>query len=184
MSDPTPSDGQTLDAELREPPAMIKADLVAAVVLIVLACAILYSSWTMPRLEERRINPFTVPGLVPGMLSFALLICGGILGFRSLHAPAAGGWSQLGGAIASYAAMRAGVVMALALIYSLGLVGLIPFWAATALFVLAFVLVFETWLAEPRRPLLNSLPWALGLAIVTAAAVTIVFERAFLVRLP
>lgn len=163
---------------------MIRADLVAAVILIVLACAILYGSWTMPRLEARRINPMTVPGLVPGLLSLVLLVCGVILAVRSVRAPVPGGWTELWSAIASHAALRAGVVMLLALVYSLGLVGLLPFWAATALFVFAFILVFETWLAEPRRPLRQSLPWALGLAIATGAAVTIVFERAFLVRLP
>jgi putative tricarboxylic transport membrane protein len=63
-------------------------------------------------------------------------------------------------------------------------VGTLPFWAATGLFVFCFIMVFECWLAAPRKPLLQSLPWALGLAVVTAAAVTLVFERAFLVRLP
>ena len=56
--------------------------------------------------------------------------------------------------------------------------------APVLLFVFTFILLFECWLAEPRQPLLNSLPWALGLAIATAVAVTLVFERAFLVRLP
>ena len=84
----------------------------------------------------------------------------------------------------SGAAGRAGVVMLLALIYTLGLIGTLPFWAATGLFVFSFILCFECWLAEPRRPLLASLLWALGLAVATAVLVTLVFERAFLVRLP
>jgi putative tricarboxylic transport membrane protein len=81
-------------------------------------------------------------------------------------------------------AARAGAVILLVLLYTLGLVGLVPFWAATAVFVFAFVLVFEVVLASPRRALGQSIPWAAGLAIVTAAAVTLVFERGFLVRLP
>jgi hypothetical protein len=165
-------------------PAMVKADLLAGLFFIVLGVAILYGSWTMDRLEVRRIHPLTVPGLVPGLLSLALCICGLVLAFRSLRTRAEGGWQQLSGALVSGAAGRALAVMLLALIYTLGLIGTLPFWAATGLFVFAFILCFECWLAEPRRPLRTSLPWALGLAITTAAVVTLVFERAFLVRLP
>jgi hypothetical protein len=166
------------------PPGMIKADLLAGLFFILLGLAIFYGAWTMDRLEVRRIHPFTVPGLVPGMLAVALTLCGAILSFRSLRTPAPGGWQQLSGAMLSGAAGRAAAVMLLALVYTLGLVGTLPFWAATGLFVFCFIMVFECWLAAPRKPLLQSLPWALGLAVVTAAAVTLVFERAFLVRLP
>jgi hypothetical protein len=165
-------------------PGMTKADLLAGLFFILLGLAIFYGSWTMDRLEVRRIHPLTVPGLVPGMLSVALTICGFIMAFRSLRTPAPGGWQQLSGAVLSGAAGRAGVVMLLALIYTLGLVGTLPFWAATGIFVFAFILCFECWLAVPRQPLLKSLPWALGLAVATAIAVTLVFERLFLVRLP
>jgi uncharacterized membrane protein YwaF len=164
--------------------AMVRADLITAIVFIVLGAAILYASWTMPRLEVRRIHPMTVPGLVPGLLSFALLVCGGILAWRSVRAPAPRGWLILRETALSHEAVRALVVAALALVYTLGLVGTLPFWAATAVFVFAFILVFEVWLAEPRKSWRTSLPWALGLAVVIAAVVTLVFERAFLVRLP
>ena len=163
---------------------MIKADLLASLFFIVLSATTIYGAWTMDRLANRRINPMTAPGLVPGLLGAALLICGIVLALRSLRTPAATGWSALGANVISSAAQRAGVVLVLALVYTLGLIGLVPFWLATGLFVFAFILVFEAWLAEPRRSLLRSLPWALGLAVATAAIVTIVFERAFLVRLP
>ena len=165
-------------------PGMVRADLLAGLFFIILGLAIFYGAWTMDRLEVRRIQPLTAPGLVPGLLSAALTLCGFILAFRSLKTPAGGGWQQLSGALTSGAAGRALIVMLLALIYTLGLIGTLPFWAATAIFVFAFIMVFECWLAEPRRSWLVSLPWALGLAIATSAAVTLVFERAFLVRLP
>lgn len=165
-------------------PAMIRADLLAGLVFIVLGVAIFYGAWTMDRLEVRRIHPLTVPGLVPGMLSVALTLCGAVLALRSLRAPAEQGWQSLGQALFSGAAGRAMAVMALALIYTLGLVGTLPFWAATAIFVFCFIMVFECWLATPRRPLIPSLFWALGLSIAVSAIVTLVFQRAFLVRLP
>ena len=167
-----------------EPPAMIKADLLASLCFIVLAAATLVGSWNMDRLSARRINPLTVPGLVPGILSAALLVCGLILAIRSVRTSAPDGWRDLGQAVVSNAAQRAGAVLVLTLSYALVLVGLLPFWLATGIFVFAFIMVFETWLAAPRRPLLQTLPWALGLAVVTATLVTLVFERLFLVRLP
>ena len=181
---PQPADTSSQPAEPGPAPAMIKADLLAGLVFILLGLAILYASWTMDRLEVRRILPLTAPGLVPGLLSLALTVCGVILALRALKRPAPGGWRELRGAVASRQAGRALAVMALVLAYTLVLVGWLPFWAATAIFVFTFILVFECVLVAPRRPFLSSLPWALGLAVVTAIAVTLVFERAFLVRLP
>ena len=78
---------------------MVRADLVAAVVFIIFGALVLYGSWTMPRLEVRRIHPLTIPGLVPGLLSLALIACGVILAIRSLRARAIGGWQVLGEAL-------------------------------------------------------------------------------------
>lgn len=184
MVEQSPDAAPLPPADEAVPPAMIKADLAAGLFFVVLATATLFGSWTMDRLEARRINPLTAPGLVPGLLSAALLVCGVILTLRSLRTPAPEGWRDLGRAIVSSGAQRAGAVLVLTLIYSLVLVGLLPFWLATGVFVFAFVLVFEAWLAAPRQPPLRTLPWAFGLAVVTAAVVTLVFERLFLVRLP
>jgi hypothetical protein len=163
---------------------MARADLVMAVFLIVLGVAIFYGAWTMPRLEIRRIHPLTVPGLVPGMLAVALTICGVILGVRATRTRAPGDWAEFAATLRGREAMRALVAAALGFGYALGLIGRMPFWAATGIFVFAFILIFEVWLAEPKRRLLASAPWALGLAVVASVAVTLVFERAFLVRLP
>ncbi|MFN4211974.1 MAG: hypothetical protein ACK4G5_15505, partial [Devosia sp.] len=57
-----------------------RADLITAVVLIALGLLVTYLSWTMPRLEARRIHPATIPGLVPIMLGVLLTLCGGLLG--------------------------------------------------------------------------------------------------------
>lgn len=184
--DDTPSGGTVPPGavEAAPPPAMIKADLLAGLFFLVLGAATFEGAWTMDRLEVRRINPLTVPGLVPGLLALALLACGLILTLRSVRTAAPGGWRDLGQAIVSTAAQRAGAVLVLTLGYTLVLVGLLPFWLATGLFVFAFIMVFEAWLATPRRTVMQTLPWAVGLALVTAIVVTLVFERLFLVRLP
>lgn len=162
----------------------VRADLVAAIVFILLGALILYGSWTMPRLEVRRIHPLTVPGLVPGLLSIALIACGAILALRSIRSRVRGGWDALVQGFISEGARRALAVIALVLVYTLGLVGWLPFSLATALFVFAFVAIFELWITPRPRPLARSIAWALGLAVVTSVAVTYVFERLFLVRLP
>jgi putative tricarboxylic transport membrane protein len=161
------------------------ADLVSGVVLALLGLALLYGSWTMPRLEERGVHPLTVPGLVPGLLALALLACGAML--------AVGAWrgGNLGPGLAGLAALAAGpqagrvaTAMALVLVYTLGLVGWLPFWLATALFVFAFIVAFELVLAEERPPLARTLAWATAVALAAGIGAVLVFERGFLVRLP
>lgn len=171
-------------ADDRETARMVRADLVAAIVFIILGALILYGSWTMPRLEARRVLPMTVPGLVPGMLSVGLIICGVLLAIRSLRARAEGGWQALTSGLVSEGARRVLAVLFHVLVYTLVLVGTLPFWLATAIFVFAFIVTFEVWITPRPRPLLPSVAWALALAVVTSAAVTYVFERLFLVRLP
>ena len=76
------------------------------------------------------------------------------------------------------------IALALCLGYAAGLVGLVPFWAATGAFAFLFVLVFE-WRGD--RPLvrhIKAIAMAALLAVIVAAAVTYIFESIFLVRLP
>jgi hypothetical protein len=161
------------------------ADLVAGLAFVLLGLATFYWSWTMPRLEERGVHPLTVPGLVPALLALALVACGGLL--------AAGAWrtgdlraglAALAGLVRSPQAGRVATALALVLVYTLVLVGRLPFSLATALFVFAFVAAFELLLAPPPRRPARTLAWAFGVAVATGAAVVLVFERGFLVRLP
>ena len=161
------------------------ADLITGLLFVLVGLAVLYGSWTMPRLANRGIHPLTAPGLVPGLLALALLVCGGLL--------AAGAWrgGGIAGGLAALAAILRGPVtgrvaaaMALILVYSLGLVGWLPFWLATAVFVTAFIVCFEYLLEAPRPPLGRTLAWALGVGLFAGIAVVLVFERGFLVRLP
>jgi putative tricarboxylic transport membrane protein len=178
MSEPDPE--ETLDHARRN-----AADLVSGIVLVLLGLAVLYGSWTMPRLEERGVHPLTVPGLVPGLLALALLACGAML--------AAGAWrgGNLRAGLAALAALaaspqagRVATALALVLVYTLGLVGWLPFWLATALFVLAFIVAFELLLVAKRPPLARTLGWAAAVALAAGVGAVLVFERGFLVRLP
>lgn len=153
-----------------------RADLYFSVALTLLGGATVFESWRMPRLENLGINPLTAPGLTPGFLGVVLTVLGFILFVRTVRAPAGAataGTPEMGWA-------RLGLTLALCLIYAVGLVGRIPFWAATALFMVVFIAVFTF----DRARALRSTAIAVILAIATAAAVTILFQDIFLVRLP
>jgi hypothetical protein len=159
------------------------ADLLWSLVWIVLGAAIVYGSWTMDRLEVMHINPFTAPGLVPGILGGSLVIMGFLLMLRSVRA----GALQLAGGLPrpQLDLRRLGTAFLLCVGYAAGLVGHgLPFWAATTLFVTASIMIFQ-W-PECRRSgtLAKGAMIALACGASTAAAVTAVFQEIFLVRLP
>ncbi len=165
---------------------MIKADFVTGLVLIALGAAALALSLRMPRFEELNIEPYTAPGLVPGVLGAIILLLGGIL---CLCAARAGGWRLGAGRgrsvwLADTGVRRLLLAILLTLTYAAGLVGRLPFWLATWLFVTAFVGLFEWPLATSSADRRRRLAVALIYGALVAAAVTQIFERVFLVRLP
>lgn len=160
-------------------PSMTRADRITALVFIVFGAAVAYGSWIMPRLENRGIHPSSVPGLVPGILGLALVFCGIVLAVRRPRANAAGE-----AVLRGFEAKRLAVVLLLTLGFTFGLVGLVPFWLATAIFVFAFIVVFDCLVTEAPKPLVRTLVLAAVVALAAAGIVTLVFEKGFLVRLP
>lgn len=159
--------------------SMTRADRITAVVFIIAGAAVAWGSWIMPRLENRGVHPSSVPGLVPGILGVALVLCGILLAVRR-HKSAAPDEPLLRG----FEAKRLAVVLLLTLGFTFGLVGTVPFWLATALFVFAFIVVFDCFVTEAPKPLVRTLVLAAVVALAAGAIVTLVFERGFLVRLP
>ena len=68
------------EREAHMPP---RADLHDALGWIALGIAVLVGSLIMDRLEQQHINPYTVPGLLPGLLGLAMILLGGVLWVRS-----------------------------------------------------------------------------------------------------
>ena len=167
-----------------KPTSLVKADFVSALVLLALGVGTVFESWRMPRLEERGIQPYTIPGLVPGLLGVVLLILGIVLLVRASRA---GGWQLFGGdpnPARGIVAKRVAVVLVLTFVYAVGLVGHISYEIATGLFVFAFIAAFEWQPGEALAPRLRHLASAAFQAILVAVVVALVFERIFLVRLP
>jgi hypothetical protein len=168
----------------RPDPVRIRADLITALVLVALGIAVTYFSWTMDRLEVRRIHPATMPGLVPLFLGVALTLSGALLALRSYRQDVAGSGAALLRVIVSWPAMRVLVTLGLALVYTLLLVGRMPFWLASALFVATFIILFETVLADRPGSLTRTLIWAVLVALGAGLGIHYVFGQIFLVRLP
>ncbi len=127
-------------------PPMPRLDLVSGAAFSGLGLFLAVESWRMARLEHRDISPYTVPGMVPGVLGVIVLVLGLVLLAR---AAAKGGWRLRGegdaspGSESGGAAGKLMLTLALTLGYAAGLVGRVPFAWATFVFLFLFVLIFE-----------------------------------------
>jgi hypothetical protein len=173
------------EARARAPGA--RRNLQDAVVWVVLGTAILVASLSMDRLESQGINPYTAPGLLPGLLGVAMICLGVLLAVRSIgeralarHArvprgPDAGGHMQL---------VR---VLGLCLIFTVGLLGRgLPFWLVGAIFVSASILTLQQGQRNTTqtRPGLREIATAVSIGLGAGGAITLIFQTLFLVRLP
>ncbi len=170
-----------------EPPTP-RADLWDGLGWITLGVAILIGSVTMDRLERQDVNPYTVPGLLPGLLGIVMILAGGILALRSwrrgaknpveLHPDHAGHREQR---------RRIWIVAGLCLGYGVVLVGHgLPFWLASAIYVTSSILILQRLSRDPQDRRLTLRAWMKALAIGLGSAVIthLVFQELFLVRLP
>lgn len=155
------------------------ADRVAALVFFALGAAMAWGGYAMDRLEIRQIHPASIPGLVPMILGLALMVCAVMLALGASKAHDGPprdpdvAWRDLF------------VALGLCCFYALGLVGSIPFAAATALFVAAF----SGWFLWPPAEAGTAARLRIAVAvavfgIVVAAATSALFRYGFLVRLP
>lgn len=164
---------------------MAKADFVTSVVLILLGLGTLIESAAMPRFENLKIEPYTVPGIVPGVLGLLLTLLGAVLFVRAC---ANGGWRlEPRRAVALFLSpdnKRLTIGLVLTLGYAAGLVGQVPYWLATVIFVFLFTGIYEWSHGEGAKARVKRLVTAGLLAVAVAIAVTVVFQEIFLVRLP
>jgi putative tricarboxylic transport membrane protein len=159
----------------------VRADFWTALVLLALGLLALHGGWTMDRLEIRRIHPASIPGLVPMMLGAALMLCAGLLLFQSIRK----GGHRPGGVTADRDGLkRLGLCLCLTLAYPLLLIGQLPYWLATTLFVFAFITLLEWSAGRSPAGHLRAAATALLQAVLVGVITALVFEKFFLVRLP
>ncbi|MEO8248395.1 MAG: tripartite tricarboxylate transporter TctB family protein [Burkholderiales bacterium] len=176
-----------------------RADLRQSLGWIAFGIVVIVLSWRMDRLERQDINPYTVPGLLPGCLGIAVVLFGVLMLARSwrrmahtepVSAEPARGFSAIErtnekSALERTEAKRIWTVLTLCIGYAAGLMGHgLPFWLATSLFVAVAIGVLQfserTILHQRARGAI----FALGMGVATGLVTTFVFQDLFLVRLP
>lgn len=161
-------------------------DRISGGLFVVLGLAVLTGSLMMPDYAQQGASWYEAPGLTPGILGIVLAISGAILMGRNRTKSAE---VDPESEEPSYGfdptnALRIAIVAVLCTGYALVLVGLLPFWLATALFVFVFVLGFEHMIDFDRGKLPRRITIAIGLAAATSVTVTLLFQELFLVQLP
>jgi putative tricarboxylic transport membrane protein len=158
-----------------------RADLWTAAVLLCFGLGIVGLAWNMPTFVEQSHTGLTAPGIVPGFYGVVIAFLSVLLGLRALRRGALTQRMQ-GRALAPGDARQLFTAAVLGTLYAGVLVGRLPFWLASALFVFAFTAIFEWPESAGRR--VRRLLEAAAIGLGTGIAVMLVFERIFLVRLP
>lgn len=180
---PPPTEGEP---HIEAPPSP-RSDLADAAFWIVLGVAVLIGSVTMDRLERQGVNPYTVPGLLPGLLGIAMIALGGILALRSLRRGAFDARPSPPDAVDRERWRRIWVVTGLCLGYGVVLIGHgLPFWLASTIYVTSSILILQRMSRDPAVRRQTPKAWAKALAIGLGSSLVthLVFQELFLVRMP
>jgi hypothetical protein len=159
-----------------------RTDLISAAFWMAFGGVIVAGAWRMDRLEYMHINPYTAPGLVPGILGAFIALFGAVMGVRAVRAGA-----LQGGAAGGEPIFNGRVVLsaALCIAFAAGLVGHgPPFWLAAGLFIFLHMFLFEYPERRARNTVARGALMALVVAVAASFTVTMVFQELFLVRLP
>lgn len=162
--------------------SIARVNVYSGLVVTALGLVGLVESYRMPRFTERGIDPHTIPGLTPGILSAALALMGAVLAARALSGSIGAAteltpWNRGG-------VMRMALTLPATLIYGLLLFGNLHFVWATTLFIFVFTLGAELINPTRRASLGRTAVGALTLALIAAFGINFIFTNVFLVRLP
>ncbi|MEP3049719.1 MAG: tripartite tricarboxylate transporter TctB family protein [Roseibium sp.] len=171
-----------------------RSDKVASVIFASLGIAMGVGGFMMDRLEIRQIHPASIPGLVPMFLGALLILLSVILFLNARNQadeetpddspPESTGAPSSQSETKFTATHRLLITAGLCVVFAFGLVGRIPFFAASALFIFCFATVFTWPTGGMRAAKIKSLLIAATIAIVASAAISLLFRYGFLVRLP
>jgi len=172
-----------------------------AAVWAVFGLVVLVAAWRVDRLENLHINPWSIPGLLPGIVGALIILLAAVLALRAPPAAPADGAgeaaqdgeaaadgapaTQVPGPDAAGGLARAFVAAVPCVLFAaLGPATPLPFAADAALFIFAFIAIFSwpRWRAQERAG--RGLLVAAVVAVVAALAISWLFESVFLVRLP
>ncbi|MDD3981934.1 MAG: tripartite tricarboxylate transporter TctB family protein [Spirochaetia bacterium] len=166
--------------------SMVKADFVTSVIFIAMGIAILVLSIQMPTMADRNQSVYSAPGVVPGFIGIMITVLSFAMLIRSLKKKAIAEFREGAipkGSLSQETTKRIIVTIVMCLLYAF-LLGKIWFGIPTFAFIFAFILVFEYDLKKPISAQTKKLLVAALIAVITTAAVMVVFQKLFLVNLP
>ena len=156
-----------------------KPDAVSGAGWILFGAAVLAESWRMDRLANLNVNPWSVPGLMPGVLGALMVLFGTALVVRALPPDAGDAPATLGA--------RTWLALALCVGFAGGLLGHgLPFWLTAAGFLFVAISVFR-WLdrdADAAQGMPGVILSSVAIALAASAAISLLFQEVFLIRLP
>ena len=170
-----------------KPENMPKADFVVSIVLMCFGVWIVTHSLQMPRFQEINADPFSVPGIVPGILGTIIFVLSLVVFIRSLYRK---GYrlnlnrQSVVNFLRDPSTRRLLLTILICIIYGLGMIGNMNYYLATFGFVLLFLILFQYRPAEGIAAQGKILVLSLLQAVLTAGVVGVIFRYLFLVDLP
>ena len=166
---------------------MPRADFITSIGLIAFGIAVLVLSIQMPRFEDQGVNRFSVPGIVPGFLGSIIAVLGLVLFVRSIIRK--GYRLGLDGAAVSRffkaeMTKRFALTILVSVAYGWGLIGRINYEIATAIYIFAFIVIFDVKWRQGIKTQWKKILIAFVIAVLVGGVVGTTFRRLFLVNLP
>ncbi len=166
---------------------MPKADFVVSILLMCFGVWIVIHSLQMPRFKEVGANPFSVPGIVPGILGTVIFILSLVVFIRSLTRK---GYrlglnrQTLKNFFQEISLQRMLLTIFICIVYGILMVGSLNYYLATFIFVLVFLILFQLLGSEDITARGKLLMLSVLQAVLVAGIVGAVFRYLFLVDLP
>lgn len=160
---------------------MNKADFFTSIFLFLLGLIVFIISIRMPTFKELGANPYSAPGIVPGILGVILLFMSAILFIRSVIRIRKGYKIRLSSQglklfFKNNSIQRFIIALFLSVFYVI-LLGKINYFLLTGIYIFLFIWSFEL---KTKKTLF----FALLEAVLIAACISYVFRYLFLVTLP
>ena len=162
-----------------KPEDMNKADFFTSIFLFLLGLIVFIISIGMPTFKELGANPYSAPGIVPGILGVILLFMSAILFTRSIirkEYKIRLSFQGLKLFFKNNSIIRLLITLFLSVFYVI-LLGKINYFLLTSIYIFLFVWSFEL---KTKKTLF----FALLEAVLIAACISYVFRYLFLVTLP
>jgi Tripartite tricarboxylate transporter TctB family len=157
-----------------------RTDLLGGAGWVAFGLWILIEALRMDRFKSMGASVYTMPGFVPGMIGGVIIALGLMLALRGWRKRINIQSTDPKEPVEPLINQRIALMLPLTLVYAIALLGRLPFWLATALFVTGFTWAFT----PPEQPKLRRIITSLLSGVITTAVVILVFQEIFLVRLP